>query len=72
MLLKLFLNDQVTSIRKQYGELIAKNEVEKKGISLALSKSKESDLNIIMIDNTSIKINKEIRDLLPRLNSSFK
>ena len=42
----------------------AKNEVEKKGISLALSKSKESDLNIIMIDNTSIKINKEIRDLV--------
>jgi hypothetical protein len=29
--------------------LSLKNEVEKKGISLALGKSKESDLNIIMI-----------------------
>jgi tRNA modification GTPase len=31
----------------------SKNEVEKKGISLALGKSREADLNIIMIDNSS-------------------
>ena len=42
----------------------AKNEVEKKGISLALSKSKEADLNIIVIDNTSKKINKEIQNMI--------
>ena len=29
----------------------AKNEVEKKGITLALGKSKEADLNIVVIDN---------------------
>ena len=39
----------------------AKNEVEKKGISLALGKSKEADLNIVVIDNSSKKINKEIK-----------
>ena len=32
-----------------------KNEVEKKGISLALGKSKKADLNIIVIDNSSKK-----------------
>tara|TARA_B100001027_G_scaffold188030_1_gene140983 strand:+ start:296 stop:1624 length:1329 start_codon:yes stop_codon:yes gene_type:complete len=42
----------------------AKNEVEKKGISLALRKSKEADLNIIVIDNTSKKINKEIQNMI--------
>ena len=42
----------------------AKNEVEKKGISLALGKSKESDLNIIMIDNSSKVINHKIKDLI--------
>ena len=42
----------------------AKNEVEKKGILLALNKSKQADLNIIMIDNTSKKIDKEIQDLI--------
>ena len=42
----------------------AKNEVEKKGISLALGKSKEADLNIIVIDNSSKKINKEIQNLI--------
>ena len=31
----------------------AKNEIEKKGISLALGKSKEADLNIVVIDNLS-------------------
>ena len=44
----------------------AKNEVEKKGISLALGKSKEADLNIIVIDNSSKKINKEIQDMINR------
>jgi len=42
----------------------AKNEVEKKGISLALGKSKEADLNIIVIDNSSKKINKEIQKMI--------
>jgi len=42
----------------------AKNEVEKKGISLALGKSKEADLNIIMIDNSSKTINDKIKDLI--------
>ena len=43
-----------------------KNEVEKKGISLALGKSKEADLNIIVIDNSSKKINKEIQNMINR------
>ena len=42
----------------------AKNEVEKKGISLALDKSKDADLNIIMIDNSSKVINNKITDLI--------
>ena len=42
----------------------AKNEVEKKGISLALGKSKEADLNIIVIDNSSKTINNKIKDLI--------
>ena len=42
----------------------AKNEVEKKGISLALGKSKEADLNIIVIDNSSNNINNEIKNLM--------
>jgi len=42
----------------------AKNEVEKKGIFLALGKSKEADLNIIVIDNSSKKINKEILNMI--------
>ena len=42
----------------------AKNEVEKKGISLALEKHKEADLNIIMIDNSSSLINDKIKDLI--------
>jgi len=42
----------------------AKNEVEKKGISLALGKSKEADLNIIMIDNSSKVINNKIKNLI--------
>ena len=42
----------------------AKNEVEKKGILLALEKSEEADLNIIMIDNSSKAINNKIKDLI--------
>ena len=42
----------------------AKNEVEKKGISLALGKLKEADLNIIMIDNTSKVVNDKIIELI--------
>ena len=42
----------------------AKNEVEKKGIWLALDKSKDADLNIIMIDNSSKVINNKITDLI--------
>ena len=42
----------------------AKNEVEKKGISLALGKSKAADLNIIMIDNSSKIVNQKIIDLI--------
>jgi|TARA_B110001452_G_scaffold263472_1_gene264955 tRNA modification GTPase len=41
-----------------------KNEVEKKGIKLAIKKLQESDLNIIMIDNTSTKINAKIKSLI--------
>ena len=43
-----------------------KNEVEKKGILLAFGKSKEADLNIIVIDNSSKKINKEIQNMINR------
>ena len=42
----------------------AKNDVEKKGISLALGKSKEADLNIVVIDNSSKKISKEIQTMI--------
>ena len=42
----------------------AKNEVEKKGISLALDKLKEADLSIIVIDNSSKEINKKIKNLI--------
>jgi tRNA modification GTPase len=42
----------------------AKNEVEKKGISLALGKSKEADLNIVVIDNSSKSINSEIKKMI--------
>jgi tRNA modification GTPase len=41
-----------------------KSEIEKKGISLALGKHKEADLNIIMIDNSSCKINDQIKELI--------
>ncbi len=42
----------------------SENDIEKKGISLALGKSKEADLNIVVIDNSSKKINKEIQSMI--------
>ncbi len=42
----------------------AKNDVEKKGISLALSKFKEADLNIVVIDNSNKKISDKIRSMI--------
>ena len=44
----------------------AKNNIEMKGISLALDKSKDADLNIIMIDNSSQLINEKIKDLITK------
>jgi tRNA modification GTPase len=44
----------------------AKNEIEKKGVSLALGKSKESDLNIVMIDNTTKHVNEKIKKLITK------
>ncbi len=40
------------------------NNIEKKGVQLAINRSKESDLNLVMIDNSSIEINKKIIDLI--------
>ncbi len=42
----------------------AKNEIEKKGISLAISKSKEADLNLIVIDNTSKTLDNKMQGLI--------
>ena len=42
------------------------NEVEKKGVALALGKSKEADLNIIVIDNSTKKINDTIKSLIDK------
>ena len=42
----------------------AKNDIEKKGISLALSKFKEADLNIVVIDNSKKKISDKIRSMI--------
>ena len=42
----------------------AKNEIEKKGISLALNKSEEADLNLIVIDNSLKTLNKKIESLI--------
>jgi tRNA modification GTPase len=42
----------------------ARNEIEKKGISLALGRSKVDDLKIIMIDNASKVINGKIKNLI--------
>ena len=50
----------------------AKNEIEKKGISLALGKSKEADLNIVVIDNSSKTINNEIKKMINMINMKIK
>ncbi len=42
----------------------AKNEIEKKGISLALNKFKEADLSLIVIDNSSKELDKKIESLV--------
>ena len=42
----------------------AKNDIEKKGISLALSKFKEADLNIVVIDNSKKKISDKISSMI--------
>ncbi len=42
----------------------AKNDVEKKGISLALNKFKEADLNIVVVDNTNKKISDKIKSMI--------
>ena len=42
----------------------AKNDVEKKGISLALSKFKEADLNIVVVDNSNKKISNKIKSMI--------
>ena len=41
-----------------------KNVVEKKGISLAIKKSEEADLNIVVIDNTTPQINEKIKSMI--------
>ena len=42
----------------------AKNDVEKKGISLAISKFKEADLNIVVVDNSNKKISNKIKSMI--------
>ena len=41
-----------------------KNEIEKKGVSLALNKFKEADLNLIIVDNSSKTLSKKIQCLI--------
>ena len=40
------------------------NEVEKKGITLAIDRSLKADLNIILIDNNVKKIEPRIKDMI--------
>ena len=42
----------------------SKNDVEKKGISLALSKFKEADLNILVVDNSKKEISDKIKSMI--------
>ena len=42
----------------------SKNEIERKGILLAINKSKESDLSLIVIDNSSKNIEPKIKNLI--------
>ena len=40
------------------------NNIEKRGVELAINRSKESDLNLIIIDSSSKQVNKKIEDLI--------
>ena len=42
----------------------AKNDIEKKGISLAINKFEEADLNIIVVDNSKRKISEKIKSMI--------
>ena len=42
----------------------SKNEIEKKGVLLAINKSKDSDLNIILIDNSSKQVGDKILNII--------
>jgi tRNA modification GTPase len=42
----------------------AKSDIERKGVSLALKKSKEADLNLIVIDNSSKTLDKKVQSLI--------
>ena len=42
----------------------SENNIEKKGIELAINRSKKSDLNLIIIDNSSKQVDKKIIDLI--------
>ena len=42
----------------------SEDEIEKKGIKIAINKSKESDLNLIVIDNSSKTIDPKIKNLI--------
>ena len=42
----------------------SKNDIEKKGISLALSKFKEADLNIVVVDNSNKEISAKIKSMI--------
>jgi tRNA modification GTPase len=42
----------------------SENNIEKKGIELAINRSKESDLNLIIIDNSSKQVDKKILNLI--------
>ena len=42
----------------------SKNDVEKKGISLALNKFKEADLNIVVVDNSIKEISDKIKSMI--------
>ena len=46
------------------GIRVSKNEIEKKGVALAINSSKESDLNLIVVDNSSKTIDSRIKNLI--------
>ena len=57
MVIQLFLQIQLGSEKQRM-------MLKKKGISLALSKFKEADLNIVVIDNSNKKINDKIKSMI--------